>query len=52
MKDYELIKKREIDKLENEFKKLITNLKDRKNQLKKEFIKYYEDETKDLASNI
>ena len=52
LQTYEKVKKKELEKLEKEFKKLLTNLKDRKLRLKKEFLQFYEEETKGLLSNI
>jgi len=52
LQNYEKVKKKELEKLEKEFKKLLTNLKERKTKLKKEFLQFYEEETKGLLTNI
>jgi hypothetical protein len=52
LQDYEKVKKKEIERLDYEFKKVMSNLKDRKMKLKNEFLKYYDDETKGLIINI
>ena len=46
------MKKKELEKLDKEFKILLTNLKSRKQKLKKEFLTFYEEETNDLNVNI
>ena len=51
-KNFEQIKKDEIEKLETEFKKIFDTLKERKQTLKKEFLQLHDEESKTLQANI